>query len=189
MSKSKKKALPPVDLKFLRKFDFIDSVGDVASREVCVMSGLYLATEIAAGKITLKEALEGYPDGSYVEMTDRVDCVHPILNTLAIHRNDAFIDPKKRKAWALKTLPRLLGTKGNAKNEIRLNRIAEVVMEKIRDAKIKDLVAKYYKRKDPDFLNEAHDLAIESLSISELDDLPVEHMDAVMKAMFAAAGK
>lgn len=107
-----KKALKPVDLSFLADFVFVGDNGHYEDKEVCIMNALYLAVEIAEGRLTLEQALKGQ-----IGVSTSVDCVHDVIHNLAMSANDSFRDDAARKAWALATLPRLLGTRAGGKRQ------------------------------------------------------------------------
>lgn len=157
MAKAKvKETLPPVDLTFLWEWDFVGGTGDYQHQRVCIMSALYLATEIAAGRTTLAIALgkeeppednleTEYPVERITEQ-DRVSCVSPTLRTLVVQRNDHFdegrddADPE-RKAWALALLPKLLGTDRGPGMEKRLRAVrtkAAAAFEKAQARKLRE---------------------------------------------------
>lgn len=125
---AKVEGLPPVDLSILDQFAFVAGSGNYGGRQVCIMTGLHLCTEIAAGRITLEEALAGE-----VDVQDRVDCVSRVLNSLCISRNDSFSDLDnanvKRKDWAVALLPKLLGTKRSEEIEER----AQILVQEVGD--------------------------------------------------------
>lgn len=150
MSKTKKKAKvgkkstvkravskpKKVDFSFLKGFDFVPTVGNYPNKQVCIMSAAALATKISSGDCTLTEALE-LKQGNYghepkVEATDELSCVDPTLRTLLIARNDhPAVTDKARKPWALKMLPRILGTKSNLTTTRKVEALAVGLLEEM----------------------------------------------------------
>jgi hypothetical protein len=104
--------LTPVDLSFLGEWKFVQGVGYYAHKEACIMSALFLAVKIAEGKVTLDQVLvEKYdPPSKALGEYDHVSCVSKTLRDAVVERNDGFNSDDARKEWALKMLPRLLGT-------------------------------------------------------------------------------
>lgn len=115
-------SIKPVDLSVFDGFKFDADVGDYSEKRVCIMSALYLATEIALGHTTLEAAIAS--DGDFEkwdalraagirvnpDARDKVLCVSDVIRSVAIHRNDETRDERERKEWAIRTMPRLLGT-------------------------------------------------------------------------------
>lgn len=154
---SKAKALPPVDLSFLKDFTFKAGSGSYADKHICIMNGLYLATEIAAGRVTLAEALSPSSPRHPYGMTpdDSVSCVSGVLTQAVIYRNDCELKATARKKWALALLPRLLGTNMGLAMEHRAEKLVRNLAQKYLVEEAKRLAEKFLKKPDNDYLIDA----------------------------------
>lgn len=128
----------PLDFSVLDQFEFIGGTGNYGSKQVCAMTALHLVVEIAKGTVTLaqatgqepmpgrrvirKQMFSDTPEGG-IPVADHVACVSPTLNAIVIRRNDAMEDPEERKKWAMKILPKLVGTNLGARFENRLEKL------------------------------------------------------------------
>jgi hypothetical protein len=101
-----------LDFSILDGFTFGTGAGRYSEKRACIMSGLYLVTQIAEGKITLDQAIAKDEEGeAEFEVNDRVTCVSPLVRDLVVHRNDLHsVSDEERKLWAMKTMPRIVGT-------------------------------------------------------------------------------
>lgn len=121
MTKRKVIDMKPLDLSIFEKFEFVHGAGDYQGRRVCIMSALYLATEIAAGHTTLEDSIMSDDDWDSLaddlqkgrvraQTRDRVSCVDDVIRDHCITRNDNTDDPAEAREWAMKTMPRITGT-------------------------------------------------------------------------------
>lgn len=126
------------------------------------MTGLHLAVLIAEGKTTLADAIRSTPpeEGSNeIYTSTSVDCVDSTVVSLAMQTNDSFDESTRgwraRKAWALKTLPRLLGTRGNHRLVAKLD---EKFSKEYEEQKVRRLAQAFLDSKEynPNLLDEAH---------------------------------
>lgn len=166
-------------------------------KRICTMQAANLLGQIAEGKITLKEALEGdiYPE-------DKLDCVHPELNYLCITINDSLETDKQRKTFAKKYLPQIVGTRGTAKQNAKIDAAIDKAEQGLEDEiteenakvyknKLAKLVAKYlktYNVLDFSLAEEIRDTADEIVDVLEKDidlDDYTESLDIYMTRLEA----
>ena len=97
----------------------VRGVGDVAMHDLCVLA-------MCAAEDRLRR---GEPIG---EATDQVECVSPVLRVLAIARNDAaWESDAARTEWALALVPRLLGSRDDARDVRRAAAVARYAVRVI----------------------------------------------------------
>lgn len=127
--------IKPLDLSIFKDFKFVPAVGDYHDKQVCIMSALYLATQIALGKTTLEDAILSRDERDEIEgetgqdvkrfyATDQVDCVSGYIRDVCISRNDENVGVDKRKEWALSMMPKIVDTYRGQKFEERISYIA-----------------------------------------------------------------
>lgn len=172
--------LKPVDLSFLKDFSFGTGAGYYPDKKVCIMSAGALAVRIAEGTLTLTQALERDIDGDENRYTtDNIDCVHPELRDLCINLNDGgFQDDEDRKEWALKTLPRILGTADETRDDAIKKIRWQTRKEKVVEA-AKERVQKFLDTLEPEHLHVAYRLMTEDQGTSF--DLMHKELEAVLQ--------
>lgn len=184
-------ALLPLDFSLLEGFSFGQGAGNYQDRRACVMSALYLVTQIAEGKTTLADVLEKGDDA--LELKDSVTYVAPILRDFCIQRNDRGEDEAERRVWAMGLMPRLVGTAftgvPDSPEEAAYNEQLRIVSRAARDS-AKTEAAKQEARLFIETLNTSHLSTANKLmstSTSTNDAIPV--LDRMIEAILKHLGK
>jgi hypothetical protein len=123
--------MKPLDLSIFQNFTFVEgTVGNYEMKEVCIMSALYLATQIALGKTTLQESIMSDDDWRTLaeetdlrrrpRATDKVACVAGSIRDLCIERNDTTHSDVDRRAWAMVMMTQVTGTYMGAAFEYKI---------------------------------------------------------------------
>lgn len=124
--------IKPLDLSIFKDFTFSGGAGEYGEKQVCIMSALHLATQIALGQTTLEEAImsraefeERWSNREQIEESDQVECVSETVRDLCIARNDIMVDTGARKEWAMRMMPRIVATNLGDKFEAKVENFAE----------------------------------------------------------------
>jgi len=185
--------MKPLDFSILDGFEIGHGAGRYYNHRVCIMSALFLVTEIAAGRVTLEQAIKDPDEGPHFETRDSVNCVSWTLRSLAIQRNDYKPqDERSRRSWAMALMPRLVGTaysgpretgEENQEYERKLEEIEKLARLKENVIKAKALAQKFIAEDNLRALHRASQL------VSQEAPLDLASTDRAIEAILQHLGK